>query len=178
MVHGTRGHMFELPLTDIAAGPEMTSFDRPTTPTESLSSSHLRWKFVWQRPQQFLSRFAKNHPVLFVELTDFDLKDNDEPMLELETVAENVTVANIHLPSKMVGAEEVNDLMRHYCAIAIDAVNHDSAFNDPLLWFYSPMDAGWALGHVNGRGIVYDCMDELSQFRGAPPEMIQRGRRC
>ena len=35
---------------------------------------HLRWGFVWQRPQQFLSRFAKKHPILFIEEPFFDLK--------------------------------------------------------------------------------------------------------
>src|SRR5262245_15147700 len=29
---------------------------------------HLRWDWVWQRPQQFLSRLSKRHPVLFVEM--------------------------------------------------------------------------------------------------------------
>ena len=29
--------------------------------------SHLRWDFVWQRPQQLLSRFGRNQSVLFVE---------------------------------------------------------------------------------------------------------------
>ena len=29
--------------------------------------SHLRWDWVWQRPQQFLSRLSKLHPILFVE---------------------------------------------------------------------------------------------------------------
>jgi glycosyltransferase involved in cell wall biosynthesis len=136
--------------------------------------SHLRWKFVWQRPQQFLSRFAAKHPVLFVELTEFDLDDTDEPVLELETVAPNVTMANLHLPRGLRGSPKVNDLMRTYCQIAIDAVNTNGEFKNPLLWYYSPMDVGWALGHIKGRGIVYDCMDELSQFRGAPPEMVHR----
>src|SRR5207244_7505724 len=29
--------------------------------------SHLDWDWVWQRPQQFLSRLSKRHQVLFVE---------------------------------------------------------------------------------------------------------------
>jgi hypothetical protein len=29
--------------------------------------SHLRWDFVWQRPQQILSRMARTRRVLFVE---------------------------------------------------------------------------------------------------------------
>lgn len=138
--------------------------------------SHLRWKFVWQRPQQFLSRFAKKHPVLFVELTEFDLADGAQPKLELETVAHNVTMANLHLPAKLEGTDEVTALMRKYVKFAIEAVNNDGRFDNPLLWYYNPMDAGWALGYINGRGIVYDCMDELSQFRGAPPELIERER--
>ncbi len=138
--------------------------------------SHLRWKFVWQRPQQFMSRFARTHPVLFMELSEFDLDDDDEPMVELENVLPNVTMANVHLPRSLRGSAQVDALMRHYCRIAIDAVNTTGAFDEPLLWFYSPMDVSWALGHVPCRGVVYDCMDELSQFRGAPPELVDRER--
>ena len=36
------------------------------------------------------------------------------------------------------------------------------------------MEAAWSLGHFENRGVVYDCMDELSQFRGAPPELIDK----
>jgi glycosyltransferase involved in cell wall biosynthesis len=39
------------------------------------------------------------------------------------------------------------------------------------------MEAGWALGHFENSGIVYDCMDELSQFRGAPAELIENEKK-
>ena len=55
--------------------------------------SHLRWGFVWQRPQQFLSRFAKKHPILFVEEPFFDQAEGAEPRVELHRVMPNVTVA-------------------------------------------------------------------------------------
>src|SRR5436190_19993531 len=29
--------------------------------------SHLRWDWVWQRPQQFVSRLSQGHRVLFIE---------------------------------------------------------------------------------------------------------------
>ena len=45
--------------------------------------SHLRWGFVWQRPQQFLSRFAKKHPILFVEEPFFDLAEGKEPRVDM-----------------------------------------------------------------------------------------------
>ena len=50
----------------------------------------------------------------------------------------------------------------------IDAHERQRRIRRPLLWYYSPMDSAWSLGHFENRGIVYDCMDELSQFTGAP----------
>src|SRR6478672_2180631 len=48
----------------------------------------------------------------------------------------------------------------------------DGAFDRPVLWYYSPMDASWSLGYFENRGVVYDCMDELSQFTGAPKALV------
>src|SRR4029079_15470769 len=60
--------------------------------------SHLRWGFVWQRPQQFLSRFAKKHPVLFIEEPFFDVAEGGSSRLDLHRVMPNVTVATPHCP--------------------------------------------------------------------------------
>ena len=130
--------------------------------------SHLRWSFVWQRPQQFLSRFAETHPVLFVEIAEFD--GSGESKVELTNPMEGVTVLNVHLDPKLADKDEVTEIMR-------DAVREGMVaygIENPLLWFYNPMDAGWVLGWLENRGIVYDCMDELSQFKGADPRLIQR----
>ena len=51
-------------------------------------------------------------------------------------------------------------------------MNDDGTFDAPLLWYYSPMDSAWSLGHFENRGIVYDAMDELSQFTGAPRTLV------
>lgn len=152
------------------------------SPTEAdashgiLAFSHLRWSFVWQRPQQFLSRFAANHPVLFVEEPLFDLEDGMDPTLEIQSAGNNVTVAVPHFP---VGTQwEANhDAMRELTRRGISVVNENGAFNEPLLWYYSPMMVEWSLGHFPARGVVYDCMDELSQFKGAPAGLIENERR-
>ncbi|AIE84281.1 glycosyltransferase [Fimbriimonas ginsengisoli] len=142
-----------------------------------MAFSHLRWNFVWQRPQQFLSRFAQEHPVLFIEEPDFRLNDGDEPVLAVENAASNVTVATLHLPASLRGSDAVGPLMLHYARLAIETVNHYGQFDNPLLWYYSPMEAAWSLGEIEGRAVVYDCMDELSQFAGAPRELIDNERR-
>ena len=132
--------------------------------------SHLRWRFVWQRPQQFLSRFAEKHPVLFVEVAEFDGVAGEPPRLELTSPAANVTVLNLHLDPAIAGAPAVTDSIRQAVRDGMAAIHVEN----PLLWFYNPMDAGWVLGWLENRGVVYDCMDELSQFKGAPPELIER----
>ncbi len=130
--------------------------------------SHLRWSFVWQRPQQFLSRFAEKHPVLFVEIAEFD---SDEVRPELTSPMPGVTVLNIHLPPAMENGNGTTQVIQGAVRDAMAKLG----IENPLLWFYNPMDASWALGGVfNERGVVYDCMDELAQFRGAPPSLIQR----
>src|SRR5206468_2345621 len=55
----------------------------------------------------------------------------------------------------------------------IDELNDGGNFDRPLLWFYNPMDTPWAVDEFNRRGVVYDCMDELSQFKFAPENLIK-----
>lgn len=141
-----------------------------------LAFSHLRWNFVWQRPQQFLSRFAENQPVLFVEEPIHDLEPGQEPTLEIQNVADRITVAVPHLP-KDATWEGSHEAFRELTRRAIDAVNTDGKFDEPLHWYYSPMMVEWSMGHFPSSGIVYDCMDELSQFRGAPANLVQNERR-
>src|SRR5205085_12088383 len=63
--------------------------------------------------------------------------------------------------------------LRDFVNESLIAMNDDDgAFDRPLLWYYSPMDSAWSLGHFENRGVVYDCMDELSQFTGAPRQLV------
>jgi beta-glucosidase/6-phospho-beta-glucosidase/beta-galactosidase/glycosyltransferase involved in cell wall biosynthesis len=133
--------------------------------------SHLRWGFVWQRPQQYLSRFAKQHPVLFVEEPFFDLSAGSPPRLDLHRVLPSLTVACAHCPPETKNDPALPDMLRAWTREALGNLNRDGAFDRPLLWYYSPMDAGWSLGEFENRAIVYDCMDELSQFASAPAQL-------
>ena len=139
--------------------------------------SHLRWGFVWQRPQQFLSRFARKHSILFVEEPYFDLREEDKPHVAMHRVMPNVTVAAPHLPPSMNRHVSLPETLRRLTREAIEQVNEDGGFDLPLLWYYSPMDSAWSLGHFQHRGIVYDSMDELSQFSGAPKALVDNESR-
>lgn len=137
-----------------------------------IAFSHLRWNFVWQRPQQFLSRFARHHPILFIEEPEYNLEPGEAPRIQLDEVADNITVGKVQLAHDF-------DRDRHakvFPALAremVERVNTNGAFDHPLLWFYNPMDAAWAIDSFDERGIVYDCMDELSQFKFAPANLVE-----
>jgi glycosyltransferase involved in cell wall biosynthesis len=139
--------------------------------------SHLRWGFVWQRPQQFLSRFAKKHKILFIEEPFFDLGPNDDPRIDYHKVMPNVTVVTPHLSADWNRNPKLPRQLRAFAKEAIEAMNETGDFDRPLLWYYSPMDSAWSLGYFENRGVVYDCMDELSQFTGAPKALVQNEAR-
>ncbi|MDX1951902.1 MAG: glycosyltransferase [Verrucomicrobiota bacterium] len=138
---------------------------------------HLRWEGVWQRPQQFLSRLSANHPVLFVEGPI--LRDGDEaPNFTLNQVSDypNVTVMQSFFPTgrfhdgAWVDAERLR-LLREALSGPLKG-----KFVQPVQWFYDPMAAPCFIDKIDEIAVVYDCMDELSQFKFAPPEIIKRER--
>jgi len=139
--------------------------------------SHLRWGFVWQRPQQFLSRFAKKHKVLFIEEPFFDRKEGEEPNITYHRVMPNVIVVAPHVSPSWNRNPKLPQKLREFTLEAMKEMNDEGEFDSPLLWYYSPMDSSWSLAHIPNRGIVYDAMDELSQFSGAPPSLIANEKR-
>jgi glycosyltransferase involved in cell wall biosynthesis len=138
---------------------------------------HLRWDFVWQRPQQILSRLARNAPILFVEEPIF-LDDLGTGRLDLTVPAANVFRAVPQLPGSLrdnqdAAIAEVRSLVQ---AAILSNEKLEGRFSNPIQWFYSPITAPAMLGAFNEIGVVYDCMDELSQFRFAHPDLARRER--
>jgi glycosyltransferase involved in cell wall biosynthesis len=133
--------------------------------------SHLKWNFVWQRPQQFLSRFAKDHPILFIEHPEYDLAEGESPTVSVDPTENNITVARMRFPKGAPRNYEFDQQMIQMTKDLIATVNDKGEFDKPLLWFYYPMEAPWAL-QLECRGVVYDCMDELSQFIDAPATLV------
>jgi glycosyltransferase involved in cell wall biosynthesis len=139
--------------------------------------SHLRWDFVWQRPQQLLSRFAQRSHVLFVEEPIY-LDDVGEARLDLSRPMERVHRAVPMLPADLRGEYDasiavIRELLRRRLA-ADGALG--GLFAQPIQWFYTPMPAPAMIGAFDERAVVYDCMDELSKFRFAPAALVDRER--
>ena len=129
----------------------------------ALCFSHLRWDFVFQRPQHLMRRLSAEMPLIFWEEPVF--RAELEIVLETFAPLENLTVARLLLPG---GTDEgrVRALQRQH----LDELILAHGVVRPVLWYYSPMMLGFS-EHLQADVVVYDCMDELSAFRGAPPAM-------
>ena len=154
-----------------AAG-SLAPVDRPI-----IVQSHLRWDFVWQRPQQLLSRLAEDRPVLFVEEPIF-LEDLSTARLDISVPHANVFRAVPHLPGLFREDYErgIAEIRRLVQQAILPGGELKRTFNNPVQWFYSPFTAPAMLGAFNEVAVVYDCMDELSQFRFAHPDLVRRER--
>ena len=139
--------------------------------------SHLGWDWVWQRPQQFLSRFSKRHQILFVE-GPLPSEEVSVPTPEMREVTEfpNITVLRMKMPASRWNDGAWVDKERRRLVQEVLAGPLGLRFRDPVQWFYDPMAVTAFAGHMGERAIVFDCMDQLSQFKGTPKELIRRER--
>jgi len=123
--------------------------------------SHLRWNFVFQRPQHVMSRFARNRRVFFVEEPVFDsissgLQTKICPLSQ-------VCVVTPHLDTEEGRHQKIEALLADFA--------RENGIEDPVVWYYTPMALEFFPKSITPSAIVYDCMDELSMFRGAPNQM-------
>lgn len=135
-----------------------------------LCFSHLRWDFVFQRPQHLMSRFAAGAKVLFWE-EPVAADQGAGPSLDLRICpATGVTVATPRLPDGLDEAAQVEALRT-----LLDA-QVAQAKGQVIRWYYTPMMLPFS-EHVVADCTVYDCMDELANFKGAPPQLLPLERR-
>ncbi|MFD2247363.1 glycosyltransferase family 1 protein [Pontibacter ruber] len=162
---------------------ESSTIGTPSTPVESVKKSaitidvnefiqnlpdviclsHLRWDFVYQRPQHLLSRFAKHGRLFFVEEPVY--VDCREPHLQVSEREGNVQLVVPQLPHG-TSPEQAEAAQR----ILLDQLFKEQLVERYLFWYYTPMALSFT-DHFKPVLTVYDCMDELAAFRFAPPRL-------
>lgn len=141
--------------------------------TNLVCISHLRWDFVWQRPQHLLTRFAQDYTVYFVE-EPIATPEIETPTLEVFPAqnAPDVTIIRLRYPS--VEAHWIGhghpDVQATYEQLLLNFFA-EQRITSYILWLYTPMAAPFvkALPYST---LIFDAMDQLSAFLGAPPELI------
>jgi len=136
-------------------------------PATLVCFSHLRWNFVFQRPQHLMSRFAREMNVIYWE-EPVDVAPHQTAYLEVREAADcpNVRVVVPHLPQGMPDHAREAALSR-----LLDA--HVASIRGTLIaWYYTPMMLPFSR-HIHADVTVFDAMDELSKFKFAPPKLLQ-----
>ncbi len=125
--------------------------------------SHLPWKFVYQRPQHLLSRFTKKYTVYYIEEFIYSIEEDG---YKTNITNENVTVVVPHLSNRIQNTQ--NETTRK--EIVLKNLFEAYAIESYIFWYYTPMALAYT-ADFNPLATVYDCMDELSAFKFAPPEL-------
>lgn len=126
--------------------------------------SHLRWNFVYQRPQHLLSRFAKQKRVFYIEEPIFSSEKN-ENYLHISSPNNNLRIVVPHLQNN-VYQQDIITIQQNL----LTKFFKDYKINHYMFWYYTPM-ALLISNHLRPEFVVYDCMDELSTFKFAPPAL-------
>ncbi|MGZ8927070.1 MAG: glycosyltransferase family 1 protein [Methylobacter sp.] len=132
-------------------------------PADVICLSHLRWDFVYQRPQHLLSRFARSGSVLFFEEPIFF---DGETHLSVTRRDVNIFVC---VPFINYG-EKINAVQIQ--RIMLNNKIRENSLENYILWFYTPMAIEFTVD-LKPRVTVFDCMDELSAFKFASPKLIE-----
>jgi UDP-galactopyranose mutase len=132
-------------------------------PHDIICLSHLRWNFVFQRPNHLMSRCARSRRVFFVEEPLFD---GGPPRLTVEQSEHGPFVVVPHFSRSM----EPEKIQAHLPRM-MDKLLEQQRLRDYALWYYTPMALEFTR-HLTPRLAVYDCMDELSAFRDAPGDLL------
>ena len=130
--------------------------------------SHLRWNFVYQRPQHLLSRFANFTRVFYVEEPIFH--DADEK-LHINKSNDNVYVVVPHFPHGL-NHEQIEEKLKGMVNNLLSVMDINRYFS----WYYTPMALPFT-NHLTPEVTVYDCMDELAAFKFAPPALKENEKR-
>lgn len=136
---------------------------------EIVCFSHLRWNFVYQRPQHLLRRFAQKGPVHFWE--EPVRESRERPALAVHRSEDGVYVITPIVPHTF-NEEKIVSVQRQL----LDEYLQDRETTRFIAWYYTPMALQFS-DHLKPYAIVYDCMDELSAFQGAPASLVEEERR-
>ena len=126
--------------------------------------SHLGWDFVYQRPQHLMTRCAAQRRVFYIQEP---VRGRSEPRLDHRLCSSGVHVVVLHIPDGCDESATLEALISNFF--------RQQEIQSYWLWYYTPMALPWTR-HLKPVGVIYDCMDELSAFKNAPPQLRQLER--
>ena len=138
-------------------------------PAELVVLSHLRWDWVWQRPQHLMSRMSRGRRTWFVE--EPQAADVGAPRLR-HADAGPVTRVWLDVPAEPGHMAFSDPRAAGYAEAVVELL---ASRGRPIVWLYTPMALDIAQA-LQPELIVFDVMDDLASFKNAPAglRLLQR----
>jgi UDP-galactopyranose mutase len=149
----------ELVPTHIRSSDAEKFLDGGSKKTDLVCFSHLRWDFVYQRPQHLLTRCARDRRVFFVEEPIFG---NGSTRLDIQERDGGVLVVVPHLPEGLRSEVATTAVLKEM----VRTLFSEHGIREYVFWYYTPMALSFTK-NFSPKASIYDCMDELSAFKGA-----------
>jgi len=126
--------------------------------------SHLRWDFVFQRPQHLLTKFSSVYRIFYIEEP---ICNSPDEKFSLIPDGKGIWIVKTYLKG---------DYNKTDCYIRqrklLKTLFATMNIRKYILWFYTPM-ALPVTEEMSADLIIYDCMDELANFKYAPEDLPQ-----
>ena len=160
--HGQRHHEHSSGQASAARDPSMLPASM-----DVICLCHLRWDFVFQRPQHLMTRFGRERRVFLIEEPVHETGASDSLRVRREGKVTIATPVLAHDLTEETRIELIRSRLTRFLA--------EEGVSEYALWYYTPMMLP-ITDHLSPALVVYDCMDELSAFSCAPPELLERER--
>jgi UDP-galactopyranose mutase len=132
--------------------------------------AHLGWDYVWQRPQQIMSRFAARCRVVYIDPPAY------EPLDEQVQLRERIDASGVHVVQPIISDQlQLAPMRRFQEYFQILQRIMEQSPSVTILWLYVLE----ALPLVESLAsqldlIVYDCMDDFHSLDNSPAGERQR----
>lgn len=146
--------------------------------------SSTRWSFLWQRPQQIMSRLCARHDILYVD-PPFPVAEeqvrgisNDESgtliVKNLQTINDALQIFRPLEISRFsypdLDSNELLKMNQELLQCQIQKALFQLGWQHPLLWLYDPRNVN-LVDQLNPCGVIYDCVDSFRSFSWSHPHV-------
>ncbi|TLM84504.1 glycosyltransferase family 1 protein [Pseudarthrobacter sp. NamE2] len=143
--------------------------------TELIVLSHLRWDWVWQRPQHLVSRLGSRCSTWYVEEPLTPSPDFQGPNRINHREVDGLNRAWLEIPEQGHHVGFFDDVLPDYIDQLPGLLGGPP--KERVVWLYTPLALELALA-LKPTTLVYDVMDDLAAFKDAPPELVVRQRQA
>ena len=130
--------------------------------TDLICFSHLRWDFVYHRPQHLLTRFATKFRVFYIEDPIFYEGDDKYEVF--------ITKSNVWRVIPMLSKRKLRTSIVNRQKFLLNSLFSIFEIKEYIFWYYNPQALDIS-NHFSPLKIIYDCVEEISVQKNFTPQL-------